>query len=127
MGAAHHRSPDNELYDRGCDLVAAAAAIRHAARSPHAARAAPAVLGCIEAALCELAEAAAGLALTFDEASAQGRRANGEAPRWGRMHRGYPNLQEALQDAERAAAAARPLASRVLAAGSTAPSGGQRR
>src|SRR4051812_23440194 len=51
------RSADNELYDRGCDLVVAAMAIRQAARSPHAARAVPAVLGCVEAALHELAEA----------------------------------------------------------------------
>jgi hypothetical protein len=41
-----HRAHDNELYDRGCDLVEAAAAIRRLADAPEAARAVPAVLGC---------------------------------------------------------------------------------
>ena len=112
------RSADNELYDRGCDLVAAATAIRQVAGSPHAARAVPAVLGCIEAALHELAEAAAGLERTTDDASsvlAHGCRSHRNGPRSERMHRGYANLRHALEDAERAAAAARPLASRVLA------------
>jgi hypothetical protein len=112
------RSADNELYDRGCDLVAAATAIRHVAGSPDAARAVPAVLGCVEAALRELAEAVAGLERTTDAASAL--RAHACQPntidsRSERMHRGYANLRQALADAERAAAAARPLASRVLA------------
>ena len=50
------RAPDNELYDRGCDLVEAATAIRR--RRPTCPRGyvetIPAVLGCIEAALREL-------------------------------------------------------------------------
>jgi hypothetical protein len=124
------RSPDNELYDRGCDLVAAAAAIAQAAGSPDAARAVPAVLGCIEAAMRELAEAAAALEATTDEAAAVralGCRSSGLQPRADRMHRGYTNLRQALEDAERAAAAARPLASRVLAPTNTARPSGQRR
>ena len=55
------RAPDNELYDRGCDLVEAAMAIRRVADAPEAVRAVPAVLGCIEAALRELLWAAAAL------------------------------------------------------------------
>jgi hypothetical protein len=112
-----HRAPDNELYDRGCDLVEAAAAIRSAAGAPEAARAIPAVLGCIETALHELAEAAAALEETTE-------RSVGErfvtstrrpiAPIRERMHLGYANLRVALVDAERASTAARPLAGRLL-------------
>ena len=51
------RPADNELYDRGCDLVEAAAAIRQLAGEPRAARAVPAVIGCLEAALAELSGA----------------------------------------------------------------------
>jgi hypothetical protein len=58
------RSADNELFDQGCDLVAAASAIRQAAGAPEAARAVPAVLGCIESALQELMWAAAALEQT---------------------------------------------------------------
>ncbi len=113
-----HRAPDNELYDRGCDLVEAAAAIRRLADAPEAARAVPAVLGCIEAALHELFWASAAL----EETSA---RSIGEQcgdcadpavkARSDRMQRGYANLQNALADAERASAAARSLAARALA------------
>jgi len=55
------RAPDNELYDRGCDLVEAATGIRRVADAPEATRAVRAVLGCIEAALRELLWAAAAL------------------------------------------------------------------
>ena len=122
------RSADNELYDRGCDLVAAAIAIRHVAASPNAARAVPAVLGCIEAAVRELAEAAAELERTTAEAStALARSCQHSGLRSERMHRGYTNLRQALDDTERAAAAARPLASRVLAQAGTSRSAGTRR
>ena len=104
------RSPDNELYDRGCDLVAAAAAIRRTAGAPEAARAVPAVLGCIEDAMRELAQAAAELEATTAKAHSCRSSSRSE-----RMHRGYVNLEQSLDDAARAAAAARPLASRVLA------------
>lgn len=113
------RSADNELYDHGCDLVIAATAIRELAGSRHAARAVPAILGCIEVALHELAEAAAGLERTTDEASAR-LAPHSYGPKAERMHHGYANLRLALDDAERAAAAARPLASRVLAPAGTA-------
>jgi hypothetical protein len=36
-------APDNELYDRGCDLVEAATAIRRVAGAPEATRAVPAL------------------------------------------------------------------------------------
>jgi hypothetical protein len=113
------REPDNELYDYGCDLVQAASAIRRASEAPEAARAVPAVLGCIEAALGELFWASAAL----EETSArpvreQARRCTDS--RTGRiterMHRGFANLQHALADAERASAAARSLAGRALQA-----------
>jgi hypothetical protein len=111
------RSADNELYDLGCDLVVAAAGIRQVAGSLDAARAVPAVLGCIEAALHELAEATAGLEKTTGAASTAYRPS---ATRAGRMHRGYANLRQALADAEHAATAARALVGRVLAQAGTA-------
>ena len=113
------RAPDNELYDRGCDLVEAAAAIRRVAETPEAVRAVPAVLGCVEAALHELLWAAAALeqttARSIDERSDDGTDSRMK-PRSDRIQRGYANLQDALADAERASAAARSLAGRVLAA-----------
>jgi len=111
------RAPDNELYDRGCDLVEAAAAIRRVAGAPEGARAVPAVLGCVEAALHELLWAAAAFELTSAR-SIEERSAARIDPRLtarsARMQRGYANLQDALVDAERASNAARSLAARVL-------------
>jgi hypothetical protein len=112
------REPDNELYDRGCDLVEAAAAIRRTAGSPRAVRAVPAILGCIECALEELLWASALLeettAQSLGERSGHGKDLRRQR-RSDRMHHGYANLQQALADAERAASAARSLAQRVLA------------
>jgi hypothetical protein len=110
------RAPDNELYDRGCDLVEAATAIRRVADAPEAVRAVPAALGCIEAALRELLWAAAALeetsARTVEQRS--GRTDWIATRRAERMRLGYANLETALADAERASAAARSLASRAL-------------
>jgi hypothetical protein len=118
MRTASARGADNELYDRGCDLVEAATAIRRAADSREAGRAVPAVLGCIEAALEQLVWASAALErTTMDLAAPAGERPDPRAERvTHRMHRGYGNLQAALSDAEGAAAAARSLASRALVA-----------
>ena len=114
------RAPDNELYDRGCDLVEAAAAIGRAADSTEAVRAIPAVLGCIEAALRELTEASAALEATTDQALSDRTPTYGAGgPKSDRMHRGYANLRQALRDAQGAAAAASPLASRALNASGT--------
>jgi hypothetical protein len=112
------RAPDNELYDRGCDLVEAATAIRRVADAPEATRAVPAVLGCIEAALRELLWAAAALEETSAQAVEQssGCMDPRAKRRSERMQLGYANLQTALADAERASAAARSLAGRALAA-----------
>jgi hypothetical protein len=113
------RAADNELYDRGFDLVEAAAAIRRAADAPEAARAIPAVLGCIESALQELAWASVALEHTGAGilAEAAARRSSSRVGAIGeRLHRGYANLQLALFDAERASGAARSLASRALTA-----------
>jgi hypothetical protein len=114
------RAPDNELYDRGCDLVEAATAIRRVADAPEATRAVPAVLGCIEAALRELLWAAAALEETSARAVAQssGCMDSRVKRRSERMQVGYANLQIALADAERASAAARSLAGRALGAAS---------
>jgi hypothetical protein len=113
------RAPDNELYDRGCDLVEAAAAIRRVAGAPEATRAVPAVLGCIEAALRELLWAAAALEETSARTVApSGETDSRDARRAERMQVGYANLQIALADAERASAAARSLVGRALAAAS---------
>jgi hypothetical protein len=110
------REPDNELYDRGCDLVEAATAIRRAAASREAGRAVPAVLGCIEAALQELLWASAALEqTTLDLSAPVTERSNARTERiTERMQRGYGNLQSALSDAQGAAAAARSLAGRAL-------------
>jgi hypothetical protein len=103
------RPADNELYDRGCDLVEAAMAIRRVAQDPGAGRALPALLGCIETALHELGCAAA----SMDEISSHSIRTDAMADR---MHRGFMNLGLALADAELASTAARGLAGRSLAA-----------
>jgi hypothetical protein len=115
LSASRSREPDNELYDRGCDLVEAAAAIRRAAGSPQAGRAVPAVLGCIESALEELLWASAALEQTTTDLTEAADRADLRARLiTHRMRRGYANLQQALSDAQAAAAAARPLAARSL-------------
>ena len=106
------RAPDNELYDRGADLVEAAMAIRRVAGSPEASRAVPAVLGCIESALEELEGATAALEQAVAEVTST--TSGCLDRRTERMHRGYANLQEALFDAHAAAAAARSLTSRAL-------------
>jgi hypothetical protein len=124
------RAPDNELYDRGCDLVEAAAAIRRHADATEAARAVPAVLGCIEAALHELLWASAALEDTTARSVAgrAGQRADPRLqPRSDRMQQGYANLQCALADAERASAAARSLAGRALVTARTTVTGRSRR
>jgi hypothetical protein len=110
------REPDNELYDRGCDLVEAATAIRRAADSREAGRAVPAVLGCIESALQELLWASAALEQTTTDLTAPATECvNPRTERvTQRMQRGYGNLQAALSDAQGAAAAARSLAGRAL-------------
>jgi hypothetical protein len=104
------RSADNELYDRGCDLVEAAAAIRQLAGEPCAARAVPAVVGCLEAALRELSDACVEMAETTERAAATST-ADAVAQR---MRRGFANLELALLDARWAARAARSLAARSL-------------
>jgi len=110
-----HRSPDNALYDRACDLVEAAAAIRHGATDARATPAVPAVLGCIEATLHELSRACTAL----QHANAQASATEGD-PRSraavARMERGLMNLRVALDDAEAAAQASRSLAARRFAA-----------
>jgi hypothetical protein len=118
MGSHPHlaRAPDNELYDRGADLVEAAVAIRRVAGAPGARRAVPAVLGCIESALEELEGATTALEQAMVEVASptpgcRDRHADRVAER---MRRGYANLQAALFDAHAAAAAARSLTSRAL-------------
>ena len=106
---AFKRPADNELYDRGCDLVEAAVAIRCLADDPGAVRALPPLLGCIEAALHELGCAAA----SMDEIGGQAMPTKAMAER---MRRGFMNLGLALADAELASTAARGLAGRSFAA-----------
>jgi hypothetical protein len=107
------RDVENELYDLGCDLVEAAAGIARTAADPDAARAVPALLGCIEAALNELSSACTGLQLAnmewLDRPADSRNRAVVD-----RLERGYTNLHLALQDARDASRAARPLAARRL-------------
>jgi hypothetical protein len=107
VSQASERPADNELYDRGCDLVEAAMAIRRLAEDPVAGRALPALLGCIEAALHELGCAAASMDQTSGPAMPTEAMAD-------RVHRGFMNLGLALADAELASTAARGLAGRSL-------------
>ena len=100
---ASRRTVENEIYDFGCDLVQAAAGIARCAADPAAARAVPALLGCIEAALGELGTASSAL---------QRMRADGEGPSFDMLDRGYTNLVITLQDARLASHAARSLAAR---------------
>jgi len=113
---ARKRPADNELYDRGCDLVEAAMAIRRLSEDRGARGAVPALVGCIESALHELSRAVSSLD-GLDEV-------NGETvvPQEiaRRMHRGFENLGLALADAEFASAAARGLAERTAAAAAQA-------
>jgi hypothetical protein len=95
--AALGQDAENRLYELGCELVEAAAGIARGAADPAAARAVPALLGCIEAALQELSAAA--LALRPDQ-------------RGNTLDRGYRNLDVALQDARLACHAARALTAR---------------
>ena len=88
----------------------AAAAIRQLAGEPRAARALPAVLGCLEAALAELSGACVEMPETTERAGA---RPTPDAVVQ-RMRRGFANLQLALLDARGAAMAARSLAARSL-------------
>ena len=55
--AGHRRDPANELYDRACDVVAAAAELRDAASRDNNDAAVAASLGCLEAALSDIAGA----------------------------------------------------------------------
>jgi hypothetical protein len=112
------RDPVNELYDRGCDLVEAAGAIRRAASAAEGARAAPAVLGCIEAALGHLIDAAAAMDSAADHAARPATTRSGDARdevARDRMRRGFVNLEHGLRDARLLAGAARALAARALA------------
>jgi hypothetical protein len=113
------RPADNELYDRGCDLVEAAASIRRLACDPQAARAVPAVLGCVQTALSELSTAC-DLLVETTERTLPDSRADAANARMAamveRMRRGFANHQRALRDAEATASAARSLAARLLGA-----------
>jgi hypothetical protein len=114
------RPADNELYDRGCDLVEAAMEIRHLADDPAAARAVPALLGCLEAAMHELGCAV----VSLDETSGYAVRIDTVADR---MHRGFMNLGLALADVEFASTAARGLAARSIAPASGSRAAGSHR
>jgi hypothetical protein len=113
------RPPDNELYDRGCDLVEAAASMRRLAADPRAARAVPAALGCIEAALHELRSACPAMEQTTERATRELQRPGPDdrlRAAADRMRRGFANLEHALDDAEDTATATRSLAARSLGA-----------
>lgn len=110
------RDPVNELYDHGCDLVEAASAIRHAASGGDAARAAPAILGCIETALGELMDASTALETAAHRAvEARASECDDDLrERHHRMRRGFANLGGALGAARDLAAAARTRTSIAL-------------
>jgi hypothetical protein len=118
--SASRRDADNELYDRACDLVEAAAGIRRCAADQAASPAIPAVLGCIEAALHELTGACEVLQQTNAEGPATSSRPEPQAV-MERLERGLTHLRVALEDAETASQAARSLAARRFAAGGRGP------
>jgi hypothetical protein len=107
------RDADNELYDRGCDLVEAAARIHAVAESSEAAPAIPAFLGCLESALHELTCAVAAM-----QESSEPHAVGTADPRLrsvtDRMQHGFTNLTTALADAEAASRAARSLTARTI-------------
>jgi hypothetical protein len=116
LRSATRREADNELYDRACELVEAAAAIRRSAGRPEAVRAAPAVLGCVHEAIGELSLACVALERGVAGA-AQARAPIGDDRRRRvieRMHRGFGSLSAALNDAQRATGASRALVARAL-------------
>src|SRR5690242_12088389 len=123
IGGAPRRERDNELYDRACDLVEAAEAIRRLAREPDAVQAVPAVLGCMEDAIGNLNLACAGLEHTAAEA-ARMRGPEGDDRRRRRMHRGFENLSAALEDTQQATGACRALVARALSGEDRRPARG---
>ena len=111
VGPASRRDVENQLYDFGCDLVEAAAGISRCAADSDAARAVPALLGCIEAALHELSPACAALTRINAAPSPHAQHPRTKAA-VDSLDRGYANLHAALQDARAATHAARSLAAR---------------
>ena len=109
-------SPDDELYQCACDLVKAAVAIRQLAGGPGAARAVPALLRRLEAALHELGGACAGLAATIERAKRRLLTRTKPTPDAGvaPMRRHLNSRELASFEAESAAMAARFLAARSL-------------
>jgi hypothetical protein len=114
------RNAINEMYDRGCDLVEAAMAIRRGVVAFDVAPAVPALLGCIECALDELADASAALSETPFHVANDSREGRDAVIRGAGGDHAFLNLECALQDARDAADAARALAAhaRILASGS---------
>ncbi|HEV2813990.1 MAG TPA: hypothetical protein VGW10_12130 [Solirubrobacteraceae bacterium] len=110
------RDPVNELYDRGCELVEAATAMRRAAAAADVARAAPAVLSCFETALDEMVDTSAALErVTHQAVSERGIDTDAEwHERHARMRSGFSHLHRSLRDARDLAAAARTRTSRAL-------------
>jgi hypothetical protein len=106
---AAKREADNEIFDRSCDLLEAARAIRHLSTDARATAAVPAVLGCIEASLRDLAEGIGELRRTLPTPGVE----QGEAAE--RARRGLTNLRGALDDAAMASEAARALSARMHA------------
>jgi hypothetical protein len=100
------RDPANELFDRACDLLAAAEAMRPAAGQRGSAPAIAATLGCVETALEALVDAAAamraemGRQLARDDGCAS-EHASGVSRRT--AEREFSELVGALRGAHRAA------------------------
>ena len=108
--SATRRAPDIELYDHACELLEATAAIRRAVADPESTDAVPALLGCVEAALRDLAFVADKL-----ERATHANGAAIAAKHRARAAHGHRNLQVALCDAKIAARVAQALAARAAA------------
>jgi hypothetical protein len=105
QSAAEPRDPSAELFERACDLLAAAEAMRPAAGQPGSAPAIAATLGCVETALEALVDAAAAMRaemarqLARDDAGAS-EHASGVSRRT--AQREFSELVGALRGAHRA-------------------------
>jgi hypothetical protein len=111
------RDPVNELYDRGCDLVEAALAIRMVTSGSGVAPAVPALLACIECALDELSSATGSLTESRRLVSGERSGANCDAPAEAaveHLRRVLASLEAALRDARERAGTARILGSQVV-------------
>jgi hypothetical protein len=97
------RDSTNELYDRACDLLAAAEGVRSAAVEPGSAAAIAAALGCLETSLEALAHATAAMRREADRQLSRRQASALPGVSGDHARQGFSELVQALEDAHRAA------------------------